>query len=136
MDEEKVGNTQGEQNDTPPDEKQNAQEKSTETESEPGKGREEKDNVKWQAALAYLPLVCLIPLLLNRDDPFIQRHAKQGFVLFMVIIIAWLLKMFDMFWNLIIYICLAAALVGAVAILIKGDIRIPLLSDLADKIRF
>ena len=104
------------------------------TEDEATAGTSDKEGVKWQAALAYLPLVCLIPLFLNRDDPFIQRHAKQGFILFLAEMVALLLKQVDAIWDLIIYICLAAALVGAAAILIRGEIRIPLLTDLAEKI--
>jgi len=94
---------------------------------------EEKDEVKWLAALAYLPLICLIPLFLSREDEFIQKHAKQGFVLFMVELVAMLLKI-DAIWNLIIFICIATAIVGALGILLKGEIRIPLLADFAEKL--
>ena len=94
----------------------------------------ENNGVKWQAALAYLPLICLIPLFLNRDDPFIQRHAKQGFLLFLALLLAYLLRI-DAIWNLIIAVCFATALVGALGILIRGEIRIPLLSDIAEKLR-
>ena len=93
----------------------------------------EKDDVKWMAALSYLPLICLIPLFLSRDDEFIQKHAKQGFVLFIVELVAMLLKI-DAIWNLIIFICFATAIVGALGILLKGEIRIPLLADFAEKL--
>jgi|GEM_PF-415143 len=93
----------------------------------------EKDDVKWLAALSYLPLICLIPLFLSRDDEFIQKHAKQGFVLFIVELVAMLLKI-DAIWNLIIFICFATAIVGALGILLKGEIRIPLLADFAEKL--
>ena len=109
--------------------KANSQDEPEATESE-ARGAE---GVKWQAALAYLPLVCLIPLFLNRDNPFIQRHAKQGFLLFIVVLLALILRI-DAVWNLIIIICLAAAVVGAVGILIRGEIKIPFLSDLAERI--
>lgn len=91
------------------------------------------DSQKWQAALAYIPLVCLIPLFLNRDDPFIQRHARQGFILFMIILLAMLLKI-DVIWHIIIAIAIAAAVVGALGILLRGDIKIPVLSELAEKL--
>ena len=89
--------------------------------------------IRWLAALAYLPLICLIPLFLNRDDEFIQKHAKQGFILFLIEISAMLMKI-DAIWNLIIFICLAAAIVGALGIIVRGEVRIPILSDLADRL--
>ena len=43
-----------------------------------------KDN-KIIAALSYLGLLVLVPLLAKKDSPFCQFHAKQGLVL----LIAW-----------------------------------------------
>ena len=134
MEEEKVDDSQETQRGTSPESESPTEEKNSAPEDQPAAYASDEEGVKWQAALAYLPLVCLIPLLLNRDDPFIQRHAKQGFILFVIEIVALLLKSVDAIWDLIIYICLAAALVGAAAILIRGEIRIPLLTDLAEKI--
>lgn len=34
------------------------------------------------AALSYIWILCLIPLLTKRDDAYCQFHAKQGLVLF------------------------------------------------------
>ncbi len=34
------------------------------------------------AFIGYLGILCLLPLLLKRDDAFAQYHAKQGLVLF------------------------------------------------------
>ncbi|MBC8277640.1 MAG: hypothetical protein H8E46_05365 [FCB group bacterium] len=97
-------------------------------------GDKDQTRVKWLAALAYLPLICLIPLFMSRDDEFIQKHAKQGFILFLIEIIAMLMKI-DAIWNLIIIICLAAAVVGVLGILIRGEVRIPVLADLAERLR-
>ena len=120
-------------------------EEKTNTEEPEGKEQEAKEktedftehtpeNLKWQTALAYLPIICLIPLFLNRDKPEIQHHAKQGFILFMIELLALLLKI-DAIWNLIILVCIAVAVVGALGILLRGDIKIPFLTDLADRIR-
>ncbi|MBL7192104.1 hypothetical protein ISS30_10455 [bacterium] len=89
---------------------------------------------KWQLALSYLPLICLIPLFLNRDDDEIQHHAKQGFILFLIILFALLLKI-DAIWNLIILVALAASLVGAIGMLTGSGIKLPFLKDLADKFK-
>lgn len=36
------------------------------------------------AALSYIWVLCLIPLLTRRNDEYCQFHAKQGLVLFIV----------------------------------------------------
>jgi len=92
------------------------------------------DGAKWYAAMCYLPLVCLVPLFLNRDNDYIQKHAKQGFILFMAELIAMMLKI-DAIWNLIIFVCLAVGIIGAMSLLVRGEIHIPVLSDLAEKLK-
>lgn len=39
------------------------------------------------AAIGYLGILCLFPLLLKKDSAFAQHHGKQG----LVILIAWVL---------------------------------------------
>jgi fumarate reductase subunit D len=34
------------------------------------------------AILAYLSILCFIPLIMKRDNPFVLYHAKQGLLLF------------------------------------------------------
>jgi len=118
------------------DEDKKKEEKQTDTEEtvETEEIKIDTDGLRWQAALAYLPLVCLIPLFLNRENEYIQKHARQGFLLFMIEILALLLRI-DAFWNLIIIVCLAAAVVGALGILLKGEIRIPFLAELGERIK-
>lgn len=43
---------------------------------------------KWFGVLAYLGILCLIPLLAAKKSPFAQYHAKQGLVLFLGSIVA------------------------------------------------
>lgn len=43
---------------------------------------EQKEQPNLIAVLSYLGLLFLIPLLVNKDDAFVQFHAKQGLVLF------------------------------------------------------
>ncbi|PJE76868.1 hypothetical protein COV05_01575 [Candidatus Uhrbacteria bacterium CG10_big_fil_rev_8_21_14_0_10_48_16] len=38
------------------------------------------------AAIGYLGILCLVPLLLKKDSAFAQHHGKQG----LVILLAWL----------------------------------------------
>ncbi|MFA6536935.1 MAG: hypothetical protein WCT18_00875 [Patescibacteria group bacterium] len=34
------------------------------------------------AVIAYLGFLCFVPLLMKKDSPFAQAHARMGFVLF------------------------------------------------------
>ena len=59
------------------------------------------------AALSYIGILVFIPLLLKKDSPFVQAHAKQGLVLFIAMIfgaipvIGWLWAMFLLVINVI-----------------------------------
>ncbi|MBP9752055.1 MAG: hypothetical protein KBD19_04305 [Candidatus Moranbacteria bacterium] len=60
---------------------------------------------KYVAALAYLWILFLVPLLIKKESPFAQFHAKQGLVL----TIFWIVGSF-IFWIPIIGWGLAIAL--------------------------
>ncbi len=55
------------------------------------------DGNKFLAALSYLWILCLVPLLLKRNSAFAQFHAKQGLLLFAIEIVGWIV-----FWIPII----------------------------------
>lgn len=52
-------------------------------------GGSEKDaqENKVIAAIGYLGILCLVPLLAKKDSPYAQYHAKQGLVLFIFYIV-------------------------------------------------
>jgi len=60
-------------------------------ETEIKKVPEQKDfeNNKIIAAVGYLGLLCLIPLLGKKDSPFAQFHGKQGLVLCILWLATW-----------------------------------------------
>lgn len=47
------------------------------------------DENKLIAALSYLGLLCLIPLLAKKDSKFAQEHGKQGLVLLIAWMVIW-----------------------------------------------
>lgn len=55
---------------------------------EPKSSTQKIDDKKIFSILSYISILCLIPLLTKKDDPFIFFHAKQGLVLF-IAEIAW-----------------------------------------------
>lgn len=89
------------------------------------------------AILAYIGILCLIPLLVKKENKFAFFHAKQGLVLFiaavalgivgMVPFLGWILAVIG--FILIPITCL----IGIIQALMGNYWRIPLVADLADK---
>ena len=69
-----------------------------------------EDN-KLVAAIGYLGVLCLVPLLLKKDSPYAQHHGKQG----LVITIAWILLWIG---NIIPVLGQIVWFVGSIALLI------------------
>ncbi len=44
------------------------------------------------AAISYLGILVLIPLLMKKDSKFVKEHAKQGLVLFIAEIVLWIVE--------------------------------------------
>ncbi|MCM8760784.1 MAG: DUF4870 domain-containing protein [Candidatus Omnitrophica bacterium] len=92
------------------------------------------------AILAYLWILCLIPLLLKKDNKFALFHAKQGLVLFIgeIIIgivgiipfIGWLIA----FFGTILFSVLS--LIGIVQALNGKYWKMPVVFDIAEPIKF
>jgi uncharacterized membrane protein len=95
--------------------------------------------------LAYLGILGLIPLLVEKNDKEVQWHAKNGLVLFAAWVVLWLLDFF-VIWTLHILGCLYSIFMFFVWILylvlivlgiakaLKGQrLVVPFLSQFADK---
>lgn len=85
------------------------------------------------AALAYLWILCFVPLLLKKDSKFAYEHGKQGLVMFIV----GLLGMF-IFWIPLIgwLLWLAVVILNIVAIIkaLQGEFwEIPLFGQFRNK---
>jgi len=58
--------------------------------SGPSANQDIEDN-KVIAAIGYLFILCLVPLLLRKDSKFAQFHGKQGLVLVVAWFIVWII---------------------------------------------
>ena len=89
------------------------------------------------ALLSYLGILCLIPLLLKKDNKFVLFHGKQGLVLFLgelavgIISIIPFLGWFIGFISIILFGILS--LVGIVQVLMGNYWKIPVVAGLAEK---
>ena len=112
--------------------------KSTEEKIDKEKENEMIEEGKTAAVLGYVPFMCFVPLIKMKDNPFALKHGRQGFILFIVEIIAIIFllpKISDLFWGMVILLCVASAVAGILFAIQGKDWKIPFLGDLADKIK-
>jgi len=92
------------------------------------------------AILSYLSVLCIIPLLLKKENDFeendfVLQHGKQGLVLFVGevavfivhIIIPWI-------WNPGIFVFGVLSFFGIISVLQGRIIKLPFISKIADNI--
>ena len=105
---------------------------------DPEKEKEMIDEGKAAAILGYVPFMCFVPLIKMKDNPFAVKHGKQGLILFIMEIIAVIFllpKIADLFWGMVIVLCLASAITGIYFSVQGKDWKIPFIGDLAEKIK-
>jgi len=96
--------------------------------------------------LSYLGILCLIPLLAKKDDPEVQWHAKNGLALFIAELIWVAVGIGFIFihvpflgcgWAIIRCVVwlgfLALSIMGIVKAMSGQRFRIPILTDMAEK---
>jgi fumarate reductase subunit D len=100
------------------------------------------DEDKLWAAIGYISILCLLPLLLKKDRSFVQFHAKQGLVLFIVEVALWIVSMFigwiAFIWAIfnIVYLGLVILVIIAIVKVIQGESwKIPIVSGYAERIK-
>ena len=94
---------------------------------------------KGMAAIGYLGILFLIPLLAKKDSPYAQFHAKQGMVLF----ICWIIASFVWVIPFLGWVIGAIANLGLFILFIMGLINalsgkttpLPIIGSYAEKIK-
>lgn len=92
------------------------------------------------AAMSYIPFLCFVPLMnVNwRNNPRARFHARQGVLLFVIELVTVLLLIDDLakFALRAILILTAALAVAGIILASQGkSLRLPFISDLANKLR-
>ena len=85
------------------------------------------------AAISYIFIISLVVLLAKKDSPFAQFHAKQGFVLFAVSVICVFIPFIGWLINLVVFVF---AIIGIISAAQGKWYKMPLVSQLAEKINF
>ncbi len=94
------------------------------------------DEGRLAAVMSYIPFLCFVPLLNMRHNPEAVFHARQGLMLFLVELVAFLF-LFDRISNFvftaILIVAVALSMVGIFFALQGRNYRLPIVGDLADK---
>lgn len=98
--------------------------------SKPSNPKDVEEN-KILAAISYLWLMSLIMLLVKKDSEFVQFHAKQGLILFIISVILWFIPGIGWLLNVIVFIFIVIGFLKALA---GEKWELPLLADIAKKI--
>jgi uncharacterized membrane protein len=104
-----------------------------------GSGTEfDRDRGLIAAILSYIPFLCLIPLLQMRDNEQARFHSRQGFILFLIELLAlfFLIPGFSgLFWKAIIIFALGASVAGIIFGIQGKQYRLPIIGDFAEKMK-
>ena len=88
------------------------------------------------AALSYLWILFLIPLILKQDDEYVEFHAKQGLVLFICWLVGWLFFSLPLIGALLYLAIIIASALGVISALQGRYWELPLIGAYARKIKF
>ena len=90
------------------------------------------------AVLGYLSILCLVPLLLKKDNKFALFHGKQGLVLFIFEIAGGIISLVPFLGWIIGILALIIfpilSVIGIIRSLMGQYWKMPVLGDLAEKI--
>ncbi|HVP35818.1 MAG TPA: hypothetical protein VMT04_02370 [Terriglobales bacterium] len=93
---------------------------------------------KAAAILGYIPFMCFVPLTRMRDNPFALKHGKQGLILFVLEILAIIFlfpRISQLFWGMILILCLVSAAAGIIYSTQGKDWKIPFVGELGDRLK-
>lgn len=88
---------------------------------------------KAMAAIGYISILCFVPLLMKKDSPYAQFHAKQGLALFVIEVASFVLS-----WTVILspistvisFVCLLVSFYGIYIALNGQEQKIPGISNI------
>lgn len=91
--------------------------------------------------LAYLGPLVIVSYLVAKDDPFVKFHIKQGLVLLVIQVLAWVLmgSMMWSYWMLFKLVKLALlvfSVLGIVNVVQKKEKELPFVGGLASYFKF
>ena len=97
------------------------------------------DDDKVIAAIGYLGILCLVPLLAKKDSEFAMHHGKNGLVLLITWLILWVGNIIPLLGQLIWFlgsiVLLVMVIIGISKALSGEKWEMPVLGQYTDKIK-
>ncbi len=94
---------------------------------------------KLMAAIGYIGILCLIPLLAKKESRFAQEHGKQGLVLVLAYVALWLFTLIPILgWFLGPILVLILMIINVIALIkaLMGEFwEVPLLGKYRSQIK-
>jgi fumarate reductase subunit D len=94
---------------------------------------------KVYSVLSYFGVLCLVSILIMRDNEYVRFHAKQGLVLFIVetlfSIVTILPVLGFVVFGIVMIICAILSIIGMIQAYMGNKWEIPVIIDWAKKIR-
>lgn len=95
---------------------------------------------RFLAAISYLGVLCLAPIILKVKNDYVRFHARQGLLLFIaeiVFILIWVIPFIGLVFGLIGWIiCIVLSLIGLVNGIAGREWKVPVLHRFTNKVRF
>ena len=94
------------------------------------------DEGRLAAVMAYIPFLCFIPLLNMKHNEEARFHARQGVMLFLIELVAFLFlfeKISQFVFTAVLIVAVAFSIAGIYFSLQGKNYRLPIVGDLADK---
>jgi len=86
--------------------------------------------------MSYLGILCLVPLIVNKDDELVHFHAKQGLVLWVWSVLALIFLQLPGIGKLLFSTSVMAILVcsaiGIISVLLGKAWKIPLVNNISN----
>ncbi|MBF0139415.1 MAG: hypothetical protein HQL74_03935 [Magnetococcales bacterium] len=90
------------------------------------------------AAMSYLGILALVPLVLGAITPFARFHARQGIILWIWEVLAVFGLVVPVigrvFFQVSSVLCFTLSVVGLIAVFLGRTWRFPIIAQLADKL--
>ncbi len=93
---------------------------------------------KFFAIISYVCFLCIITLILKKDNKFALYHAKQGLVLFVMEVAAFILSIIPILGWLVGIVGYAIFLLVSLWVIMQAALglysRIPVIADISEKV--
>ena len=100
----------------------------------------EIQDAKFFAAVGYINVLCLVPLILKKNNAFAQFHGKQALVIFILELAAGILRVVPVLGEIVFTVSFVVlglvSLFAMVKVLMGEKWRIPVVADVAERISF